>query len=447
MKTVNGFSKLSKIEKIDYLLKDYLEAGGENFARNKRMLQSFWHQDAESQRIFDEFSENTITNFYAPYGILPGLVVNGESFCVPMVIEESSVVAAASKSAKFWASRGGFHASVEGMTKIGQVHLIFNGPFEKFKEFFIRHQEELLVELAPLLANMEKRGGGLTQLELLDKSEIEPGLYQVFASFDTQDAMGANFINSILEAIGKFLCARAMSDSELSDSEKEIEIVMAILSNNTPDCVVRAWVSCPVADLEEAGLGMSAEKFAAKFVRAVKIAREDPYRATTHNKGIYNGIDAVVLATGNDFRATAAAGHTYAARDGKYRSLSKAWITEAGEFYFEVEVPLALGTVGGLTALHPMAKFSLDLLGRPSAKKLMEIVAATGLAQNFGAVRSLVTSGIQKGHMKMHLLNILNHFEATMSERELAAQAFENEVISFKGVRDFLSEARGISLN
>ena len=443
----NGFSKLSKIEKIDFLLKDYLSMGGEGLERSRELLQSFWHDDESAQRIFDEFSENTITNFYAPYGVLPGLVINGKSYCVPMVIEESSVVAAASKAAKFWSSRGGFHTEVREMTKIGQVHLIFNGEFERFKAFFIRHQQELLLEIAPLLANMEKRGGGLTKLELLDKSDIEPGLYQVFASFDTRDAMGANFINSVLEAIGKFLVARALSDSELKDSEREIEIVMAILSNHTPDCVVRAWVSAPVSELEDAGLGMSAQKFADKFVRAVKIARNDPYRATTHNKGIYNGIDAVVLATGNDFRATAAAGHTYAARDGVYRSLSRAWIDENNTFFFELEVPLALGTVGGLTALHPMAKFSLDLLGRPGASELMEIVAATGLAQNFGAVRSLVTSGIQKGHMKMHLMNILNHFEATQDERFQVASAFENEVVSFKGVRDFLSEARGINLN
>lgn len=447
MTLTNGFSKLSKLEKIDVLLKDYLGLGGEGFERAREMLGSFWHSDEKAQRTFDEFSENTITNFYAPYGVLPGLMVNDKTYCVPMVIEESSVVAAASKAAKFWSTRGGFRCEVKEMTKIGQVHLVFNGAFDAFKAFFIRHQKELLAELAPLLSNMEKRGGGLTKLELLDKTDIEPGLYQVFASFDTRDAMGANFINSVLEAIGKFLVTRAMTDEELSESERNIEIVMAILSNYTPDCVVRAWVSAPVSELEDNGLGMSAEQFARKFVRAVNIARNDPYRATTHNKGIYNGIDAVVLATGNDFRATAAAGHTFAARDGVYRSLSRAWIDENNQFFFELEVPLAVGSVGGLTALHPMAKFSLDLLGRPGAKELMEVIAATGLAQNFAAVRSLVTSGIQKGHMKMHLLNILNHFEATDSERNLATSAFENEVISFKGVRDFLSDVRGISLN
>ncbi len=447
MTLTNGFSKLSKLEKIDVLLKDYLDLGGESFERTKELISSFWHHDEKAQRTFDEFSENTITNFYAPYGVLPGLVINGKSYCVPMVIEESSVVAAASKAAKFWRTRGGFHCEVKEMTKIGQVHLVFNGSFERFKAFFIRQQKDLLAELAPILSNMEKRGGGLTKLELLDKSSIEPGLYQVFASFDTRDAMGANFINSVLEAIGKFLTARALTDSELAESERGLEVVMAILSNYTPDCVVRAWVSAPVAELADNGLGMSAEQFARKFVRAVNIARNDPYRATTHNKGIYNGIDAVVLATGNDFRATSAAGHTYAARDGVYRSLSRAWIDEKDTFFFELEVPLAVGSVGGLTSLHPMAKFSLDLLGRPGAKELMEVIAATGLAQNFAAVRSLVTSGIQKGHMKMHLMNILNHFEATDLEREKAVNAFQNEVISFKGVRDFLSEVRGMSLS
>ena len=195
---------------------------------------------------------------------------------------------------------------------------------------------------------------------------------------------------------------------------------MSILSNYVPNCTVRATVSCPVADLEGID-GASGVIFAQKMVQAVAIAKAEPHRAVTHNKGIMNGVDAVVLATGNDFRAIEAGVHAYAAKDGSYSSLTHASI-ENGVFCFWIELPLALGTVGGLTNLHPLVKWSMAVLQKPSAKQLMEIVAVAGLAQNFAALHSLVTSGIQKGHMKMHLLNILNQLGATETEKvELVA--------------------------
>ena len=174
-----------------------------------------------------------------------------------------------------------------------------------------------------------------------------------------------------------------------------------------------------------------------KFYTAIKIARQDPYRAVTHNKGIFNGIDAVIIATANDFRAIEACGHAYAARDGQYRSLSDCSV-DNGIFHFWLEIPLALGTVGGLTALHPIAKRSLELLDHPSAEELMKVTAATGLAQNFAAVKSLVTTGIQQGHMKMHLANILHHLHATEKESALALEYFKNNKVSFTKVRNFL---------
>lgn len=189
---------------------------------------------------------------------------------------------------------------------------------------------------------------------------------------------------------------------------------MSILSNYVPNCLVKAEVSCPISDLGNSD--MPAEQFAEKFVQAVNIAKAEPYRAVTHNKGIMNGIDAVVLATGNDFRAVEAGVHAYAAKDGRYSSLTYAKI-EDGIFKFWIEVPLALGTVGGLTTLHPLVKLALEILQNPTAKELMQIVAVAGLAQNFAAVRSLVTTGIQKGHMKMHLLNMLNQMGATENEK------------------------------
>jgi hydroxymethylglutaryl-CoA reductase len=171
----------------------------------------------------------------------------------------------------------------------------------------------------------------------------------------------------------------------------------------------------------------------------VNIAVHDPYRAVTHNKGIFNGIDSVVLATANDFRAIEACGHAYAARDGQYRSLSRCIIKD-DTFRFELEIPLALGTVGGLTTLHPLAKMSLQILGQPSARELMQVIAATGLAQNFGALRSLVTTGIQAGHMKMHLQNILIHFGATPAQIEEAKVYFDDRTVSFTAVREFMDQ-------
>ena len=186
---------------------------------------------------------------------------------------------------------------------------------------------------------------------------------------------------------------------------------------------------------------MSPEDFVSKFSRAVRISKIDVNRATTHNKGIFNGIDAVILATGNDFRAVEACGHTWAAKDGVYRGLTDVEVRD-GKFRFSLKLPLSLGTVGGLTALHPLAKTSLEMLGHPSAEELMQITACIGLAQNFAALRSLTTTGIQKGHMKMHLMNILNHLDANDNERKVAKEKFAKETISYQAVRNFINSLR-----
>jgi hydroxymethylglutaryl-CoA reductase len=435
---IKGFSKLSKLEKIDFLVENYFS----NTETARVMLKKFWHSDENIQKTIDEFSENTLTNFTLPLGVVPNVLINGNLYCVPMVIEESSVVAASAKAANFWLTRGGFKTEIIGTKKIGQVHFIWNGETEKLQKLFNEKKSELLNSVTDITANMVKRGGGILDLKLIDRTKDEPGYYQLLGEFDTKDAMGANFINSILESFAHKWKELVMNAEEFSYAEKEVQIIMAILSNYTPECKVRATVECRVMDLNEAGLGMSAEEFAAKFTRAVRIAKIDVTRATTHNKGIFNGVDAVVLATGNDFRAVEACGHAYAARDGQYRGLTEASVSEEGIFRFSLEIPLAVGSVGGLTSLHPMAKLSLDMLGRPGALELMQIIACIGLAQNFGAVRSLVTSGIQKGHMKMHLMNILNHLEANAAEVERAKVHFENEVISFKSVREYIASLR-----
>ena len=433
---IQGFSKLSKEEKIDWVSQTFTQGDPET----KSLLTQYWHEDKELQKLHDEFIENTLSNFYLPLGIAPNFLINNSLYAIPMAIEESSVVAAASKAAKFWGSRGGFKTEVLGTEKIGQVHFFFQGDPEKLKSFFTHIKPILLADCVSLTANMEKRGGGISSLSLRDKTSDLAHYFQIHAVFQTADAMGANFINSCLEQFATTLKREVPLYADFTEEEKSLEVVMSILSNYVPNCVVKATVSCPVEDLEGID-GASGRVFAQKMVQAVAIAKAAPHRAVTHNKGIMNGIDAVVIATGNDFRAVEAGVHAYAAKDGQYSSLTHAEIVD-GVFSFWIEVPLALGTVGGLTNLHPLVKWSLSVLQKPSAKRLMEIVAVAGLAQNFAALHSLVTSGIQKGHMKMHLLNILNQLGATTKEKEQLVAYFKDQtathslvVSSFEALR------------
>lgn len=417
MAKVSGFSKLTKEQKINWLSTEVL---GEQ-VEVQSLLKKYWNRDDKLQSLHDDFIENAVSNYYLPFGVAPNFVINGKSFAVPMVIEESSVVAAASLIAKQWSVLGGFRTSVLGTEKIGQVHLKFSGSFAELQDYFDNKNSEILKATNPLTVNMRKRGGGIVGMELKDKTAELENYFQVHVKFQTADSMGANFINSCLEAIAGVL----RSD--------KVEVIMSILSNYVPDCKARAEVSCAIEDLPV----KNPEEFARKFKEAVDIARIEPYRAVTHNKGIMNGVDAVVLATGNDFRAVEAGVHAYAARDGQYRSLSNCSI-EDGEFRFWIELPLALGTVGGLTALHPLAQFAMDLLGRPNASELMQITAAVGLAQNFGALRALVTSGIQKGHMKMHLSNILNQEEVFGDLRLQVEDYFKERTITHKEVLEYI---------
>jgi hydroxymethylglutaryl-CoA reductase len=311
VESIKGFSKLNKEKKIDWLAAQLDEKSRADLLS----IKEFWHNDLSVQNIFDEFSENTISNFYMPYGIAPNFKINGKMFSVPMVIEESSVVAAASSAAKFWQNKGGFKAKVISTHKLGHVHFIFTGSHHDLKNRFILHKDELLNTIEPLTQNMKKRGGGLLSLDLIDNTREMRDYFKLEAKFETCDAMGANFINTVLEALAKKWSSLHQS---YGDQDK-IEIVMSILSNYTPECLVKAWVNAP---LEEVG------DFATKFIRAVKISQIDVTRAVTHNKGIFNGIDAVILATGNDFRATSACGHAYASRSGRYRGLTNAYIKE-----------------------------------------------------------------------------------------------------------------------
>lgn len=433
MNTVSGFSKMTKEQKIEWLSLQ-LKGDASTLVRN---MPHYWHQDKEVQKRFDEFSENTLTNYNLPFGLAPNFLINGKVYAVPMVIEESSVVAAASLGAKFWLERGGFKANVISTTKVGQVHFQWQGDKEKLNQYFSETKEDLLKSVAHITMNMDQRGGGIKNLTLIDMTDKLENYYQLKVEAETCNAMGANFINSVLEEIAKTFKEGICHDPRFTNTEKEMHVIMCILSNFTPDCVVECSVECPIEDLGTFAGNMSAQEFAEKFATAVRIAEIDPNRAVTHNKGIMNGVDAVVIATGNDFRAIEACAHAYAARDGQYRSLSS--VSLAGEkFKFSIKIPLAIGTVGGLTSLHPLAKTSLAILENPTAPELMQIMAAVGLAQNFGAVKSLVTTGIQKGHMKLHLLNIFKQLDATNEQIEKGKEYFSDKVVSFTAVRDFL---------
>lgn len=433
---IAGFSKLSKQEKINWIAQEYFSKPEEAIA----LLKNYWNADAKLQQLHDDFIENTITNLYLPLGVAPNFLINDKFYTIPMATEESSVVAAASKAAKFWSTRGGFKATVLNTEKIGQVHFMYHGDTAKLGEFFIQVKSKLFSDTESLTKNMQKRGGGILHIELINKTNLLPNYFQLHATFETKDSMGANFINSCLEQFAKTLKEEALHFELFSEEEKNIQVVMSILSNYVPNCIVRAEVSCPVEALAEKNIENPLE-FAEKFVQAVRIAEVEPFRAVTHNKGIMNGIDAVVLATGNDFRAVEAGIHAYASKSGSYSSLSHAKI-ENGFFTFWMEVALALGTVGGLTSLHPLVKLALEILEKPSARELMQIVAVAGLAQNFAALRSLTTTGIQEGHMKMHLNNIINQFEASADERTVIKKHFKTHVVSHSAVVTFIENLR-----
>ena len=436
IRPIQGFSKLSKDQKIKWIAENYTS----DTAQTTSLLERYWNTDTKLQKLHDEFIENTISNYYLPFGIAPNFLINDALYAIPMVIEESSVVAAASKAAKFWLTRGGFKAQVLNTEKVGQVHFMYDGDADQITSFFKQLKPILKMDTALLTKNMEKRGGGILDIELRNKTKELKNYYQLHCTFETQDAMGANFINTCLEQFSKTL-RREFDASALNTQNKgSLEIVMSILSNYVPNCIVKAEVSCPIEDLNE-DKNIAPEVFAKKILRAVEIAKAEPFRAVTHNRGIMNGIDAVVLATGNDFRAVEAGVHAYAAKNGNYSSLTHASI-ENGVFKFWIEVPLALGTVGGLTSLHPLVKLALEILQKPSAQELMKITAVAGLAQNFAALRSLVTTGIQEGHMKMHLMNILNQFEATENEKIALIDYFKKHTVSHSAVVEALAQLR-----
>jgi hydroxymethylglutaryl-CoA reductase len=429
---LSGFSKLNREQRQEAL-------------KVAEEMKHTWAQfdlpDEKIQQRFASFSENYLANYPLPMGVAPNFLIDGQWVHVPMVTEESSVIAAAAKAAKFWSAHGGFQTKQLGTYKEGQVLFRWEGNFAALKD----QQEELFAYLRKhtqeLTSRMENRGGGIIGMKLLNFAAQIPGAIQLRVQFATADSMGANFINTVLERMGAVLPQFFWGPDVYLSGVPVPDVLMAILSNYTPENTVLMEVQCAYEDLQFADAQVEGKAYAERFAQATEWAREDTYRAVTHNKGIMNGVDAVVLATGNDFRAVEADAHAFAARTGKYTSLSETELTSDG-FTLRLELPLNLGVVGGLTRLHPLAEVNLQLMHSPSAARLMSIAAAVGLASNFSAVHALISSGIQKGHMKMHLTNLLFELKASEHEQQLARQHFDGNPVSYYAVKTFLDELR-----
>jgi hydroxymethylglutaryl-CoA reductase len=357
---------------------------------------------SESQA--DQMIENVVGTFGLPLGIATNFQVNGRDYLVPMVIEEPSVVAGASYAARLLRDGGGIEAETTEPVMIGQIQVMeIKDPAAA--EAAVLAQKEMILERAdqqdPVLVNM---GGGARDLRVRHLPETPAGpMMVVELLFDCRDAMGANTVNTACEALAPFI-------EEVSGGR----VNLRILSNLADQRVARASGRIPASSL--ATENAAGEVVAARIVEAYALAAADPYRAATHNKGIMNGIDAVVLATGNDWRAVEAGAHAYAARSGRYSSLSTWWQDEAGDLWGRLELPLAVGIVGGATRVHPGAQASLKILGVKTARELAEVMAAVGLAQNLAAIRALATTGIQAGHMRLHARQLATAAGATSDQ-------------------------------
>ncbi|MDZ7836046.1 MAG: hydroxymethylglutaryl-CoA reductase, degradative [Alkalibacterium sp.] len=337
--------------------------------------------------------ENYIGNYSLPLGVAMNFKVDREELVVPMAIEEPSVIAAASFAAKVIGSAGGFKTTVTKRHMIGQVTLKNVTDFKVASKNVKDAKNEILERANEAYPSIVERGGGARDIEVRhlknDSDSDVPDFLSVHVHVDTKEAMGANIVNTMMESIAPYI-------EELTGGTA----LLRILSNYATECLATATCTIPAHKLKTAD--HSGEEVRDLIIEATQVATVDPYRAVTHNKGIMNGIDAVVLASGNDWRAIEAGAHAYASRSGQYRSLTTWKKNEAGDLVGELTLPLAIGTVGGSISIHPAAGLAHSIMNQPKAEKLERIVVSVGLAQNFAAVRALVTEGIQKGHMGLH---------------------------------------------
>ena len=357
-----------------------------------------------SESVAGQMVENQIEIYGLPYGIVPEIIVNGKSYIVPMVTEEPSVIAAASYASKLINLAGGTTTIQEKREMIGEIAIVKSPlTLEAVKAKLEEHKESLFTIANNAHPSIVKRGGGIRSVWVEEKSTDKERFYIFYVSVDTKEAMGANMLNTILEALVSPIEA-------LTDGES----IMAILSNLATNSVVtaRCVLSPRILDTRTT----KGEDVIDRIVLASEFSKADPYRATTHNKGIMNGIDSVVIATGNDWRAIEAGAHAYASLNGQYQPLTSWTKDEDGNLVGTITLPLPVGTVGGSISIHPGAQFAHELLGHPSAVELAGIIASIGLAQNLAAVRALVTDGIQKGHMRLQAKSLGLAVGATQEE-------------------------------
>ena len=393
----NGFSKKTYHERLE-LLKAQALLSPEK--------QTSLEQDEQiSLAVADQLSENVVGTFSLPYSIIPEILVNDQDYTVPYVTEEPSVVAAASYASKIIKRAGGFTAQVHERQMIGQVALYQVADPEQAQEKIASKKAELLELANQAYPSIVKRGGGARDLHV-EQIKGETDFLVVFLYVDTQEAMGANMLNTMLEALKPVL-------EELSQGQS----LMGILSNYATDSLVTS--SCRIAFRYLSRQKDEAREIAEKIALASQFTQADPYRAATHNKGIFNGIDAILIATGNDWRAIEAGAHAFASRDGRYQGLSQ-WSLdmEREELVGEMTLPMPVATKGGSIGLNPRVALSHELLGNPSAKELAQIIVSIGLAQNFAALKALVSTGIQQGHMKLQAKSLA--LLAGASESEVA---------------------------
>ena len=393
----NGFSKKSYQERLELLKAQAL--------LSPERQESLEQDEQMSVTVADQLSENVVGTFSLPYSLVPEVLVNGQEYTVPYVTEEPSVVAAASYASKIIKRAGGFTAQVHERQMIGQVALYQVAEPEQAQEKIASKKAELLELANQAYPSIVKRGGGARDLHV-EQIKGETDFLVVYLHVDTQEAMGANILNTMLEALKPVL-------EELSQGQS----LMGILSNYATDSLVTA--SCRIAFRYLSRQKDQGREIAEKIALASQLAQADPYRATTHNKGIFNGIDAILIATGNDWRAIEAGAHAFASRDGHYQGLS-CWTLdfEREELVGEMTLPMPVATKGGSIGLNPRVSLSHELLGNPSAKELAQIIVSIGLAQNFAALKALVSTGIQQGHMKLQAKSLA--LLAGASESEVA---------------------------
>ena len=393
----NGFSKKSYQERLELLKAQAL--------LSPEKQESLEQDEQIGVTVADQLSENVVGTFSLPYSLVPEVLVNGQDYTVPYVTEEPSVVAAASYASKIIKRAGGFNAQVHERQMIGQVALYQVADPELAQVKIVSKKAELLELANQAYPSIVKRGGGARDLHV-EQIKGETDFLVVYLHVDTQEAMGANMLNTMLEALKPVL-------EELSQGQS----LMGILSNYATDSLVTA--SCRIAFRYLSRQKDHGREIAEKIALASQFAQSDPYRAATHNKGIFNGIDAILIATGNDWRAIEAGAHAFASRDGRYQGLSSWRLDlETEELVGKMTLPMPVATKGGSIGLNPRVALSHELLGNPSAKELAQIIVSIGLAQNFAALKALVSTGIQQGHMKLQAKSLA--LLAGASESEVA---------------------------